>query len=194
MFPQYKLKTLLIGFVIVSVLLGSYVLFGPPANPRNQEGWDGSRVIRSQKALEIIESPEKITAYAMKFRETVSGRGPDAGQDIIAGPYVLQNPDLIKELTDNLLMVGKQQKLSTVFALVSFDLKLKFSRGYSPIFVYVNFKNPDLNMFEVYERGYYVGRHYEAPGLFKVAKEIHALTLANGTDMTAPASETPSSN
>ena len=66
MYPQYSLKTLLISFVFISLFLCLCVLFWPPANPEDQEGWDPLRIIRSKQALEVLESADKVTFYSIE--------------------------------------------------------------------------------------------------------------------------------
>ena len=111
-FLRYKLKTILICFAYISLFLCFFILFGPPANPRNQESWNGARVIQSKRALEIIESPETITAYAIESAaDGKSGVGhPGLEYNTIAGPYAIRNPKLAREASESLAAIGNQKK------------------------------------------------------------------------------------
>jgi len=186
-FPQYKLKTLLIGFVIVSVLLCIYVIFRPPANPEDQEGWDWGRVIRSKQALEVIESPDKITVSAIEpVLETDISDFESESKIIVVQTLVLKNPELINKLTEALVEIGKRRKKVEFSALVEYDIRLDFSRASSTVHVYVSFLNPDYPFFAVFERSFLVGRYMEAPSFIKIAEEVCDELLAKTSAASPP--------
>jgi len=169
---RFKLKTLLLSFALISLFLCVCVLCWPAADPRSQEGWDVARVIKSKQALDVIESPDKITVSVI---ERVNGNQVgDLGMDskIVAGPFVVKDPELIAELSESLAEVGKQRVLSSISAAVAYNIRLEFSRASSKIHVYVTISPPDFPFFSVYERGYYVGRDYDAHRFFTTVQDI----------------------
>lgn len=163
---RFGLKTLLVVFVCVSLIFGVCKLYWP-VRPQDQEGWEWTRIIQSKQALEIIESPDKVTAFEL---ELIKEWGGDSVLDykVLKGPYIL-DAQLSEEIAACLASAGRQNFQSFRTFIPEFDLKLDFERGSSVIAVYVDIDTP---RFEVYERNYFVGRQWNAPDFFELAKEV----------------------
>jgi len=170
---KYSLNRLLIAIAFVSLALGIYKFYFPRTfRPQDQEGWDGARVIPSKQALEVIESPDRITVSVIErvLVDQVVNLGTDS--KIVAGPFVLKDPELSAELSESLAEVGKQRKLSSIATFSDYNIRLEFSRASSTIHVYVTISPSDFPFFSVIERGYHVGRHYDAHRFFTTVQDI----------------------